>query len=891
MEDKRPRKDIEDDNIPSLQPPADQPTVKKPPRSFICRVKSGRECEHCIMSQFSDKQQMKPRFSWRRILTAEEATQLCADLISKINKDRKHLADVLSTSADDILSRWSKKGRFGSQPKREKLILSVAPDMAQSEFFVAEWHDDKQNQLVQARKASDRVKLVHPWLNVGLLKSHPDALFALLYNRTEYGPARWAYQDIQCLNPCFHRGEVDVDWADRLVIIADEEKFGTLMELSTKALHRKTAVAYPLGSLLLEAQAALLDMLRKIVDKILEGQDPTRPDRTGKWLALTAMPDFRPSGSIEGWSWFTHGALCPPAELDMQQVLVSVKARRERSEDYLLAMQGDPIVFRDAVDSVISKFDWTKKQSRVDAGALLCVQGELAAHRYIHHRLLESEVARVALIAPPDRTLDVSEAQEPPGFGDLDVAMRGLRCLVYEMLKQRTAELQILLTRVPELDGCWSLNKNAKQQNAQIAEADRHQLCIHKQLSLDSLRSEFVEWFACKVAFEPSEFVEVTHRTVLTYYKSFVGNDTASKQEKARVDTHVYMAISDVSFLCELLQKVWFLYAPATLRPEDRVTRASYWAHGPRRLVTQRELCSLAPVLHVSKSRTGRDYFGCPGHGVGSSVLDAFRAREGVALYDSSGAALPAGEAADARQALYTSRTDFWLMVAQHVGREYARASTTANEKEKYFDLLQSDCVEKASSEVKLAAQRQKRRDRRAKAFWSEVSSGNKPGNESKNKNEKKKKKKKKDDGSLETMTKPPPPPPIFVSEQHWNEFIAPMFPKTASEKKRTASWAIVVQALQAIGFQVLVCSGGLEVEFRHATFGSFLVYKPHVLLKIEAAELQQWGKRFARRCQWSRERFLVRSKEEKIQKEVLQEQVRKLDRIMDEAEMNDVDD
>lgn len=213
MEDTRPWKIVKD-NISRPEYAADKTQLAGSIRSFICAEK----CPECPLTQHTDKKQNDPQFSYRSRLTPEEAEKVCADRVSKIKEDREHLGDILSRYADDVISRWSKKGRFGSQQKREDLLKSVAPNMAQSENFLVEWYYSTDRLQVLSRKASDRFKLMHSWLSIDLLKSNPDALFALLHNRTTFSPDRWVQQDVQYLYPHFHQGDVDVDWADRLVV-------------------------------------------------------------------------------------------------------------------------------------------------------------------------------------------------------------------------------------------------------------------------------------------------------------------------------------------------------------------------------------------------------------------------------------------------------------------------------------------------------------------------------------------------------------------------------------------------------------------------------------------------------------------------------------------------
>lgn len=189
-------------------------SIRPPP---ACRD----DCHVCTATYYTVQDQEKPQFSYRSRLSNREAEQVCQVLVGQIHDHRTYITQILEKHADDLVARWSKKGRFGSQSKRDELLKVVAPDLSTSHRCIVSvvYSEDGERQYICSRSLATRRKLLLPWLNREILKTHPDALFALLYYRTAYGPQDWANFDATNIKEHFVQGSYDVDWAEKPIDI------------------------------------------------------------------------------------------------------------------------------------------------------------------------------------------------------------------------------------------------------------------------------------------------------------------------------------------------------------------------------------------------------------------------------------------------------------------------------------------------------------------------------------------------------------------------------------------------------------------------------------------------------------------------------------------------
>lgn len=185
-------------------------------------IPCSQECIECLESCLSHKSQETAKYQYKLKLSYNEAKAEIEALVSTISTIRERLLQILNARGDDVITRWRKGGRCGSQAKREALLQRVAPDLPKSAAFFVTWYYDMfpERSRVSSRPEEHRHKLLLPWLTVEMLVTHQDALLALAHYRTAHGPEDWAAFDRVMLEKAFLGGEFDVEWADGTIAMS-----------------------------------------------------------------------------------------------------------------------------------------------------------------------------------------------------------------------------------------------------------------------------------------------------------------------------------------------------------------------------------------------------------------------------------------------------------------------------------------------------------------------------------------------------------------------------------------------------------------------------------------------------------------------------------------------
>lgn len=130
-----------------------------------------------------------PGWFYRLSLSNNDAKQIAASYINRMQQDRKYLAERLTLCGDIVLSRWKKK----SQDKRQLLLLEAIPNICEKRWIIPHLGFTPEgkhippinsNGEMEARSLETRHHLLLQWFNSEVLKTNPAVLFALLHNRT-----------------------------------------------------------------------------------------------------------------------------------------------------------------------------------------------------------------------------------------------------------------------------------------------------------------------------------------------------------------------------------------------------------------------------------------------------------------------------------------------------------------------------------------------------------------------------------------------------------------------------------------------------------------------------------------------------------------------------------
>ncbi|KAI1088336.1 hypothetical protein F5B19DRAFT_486016 [Rostrohypoxylon terebratum] len=347
-------------------------------KSSILKSIRNPPCDYpvCQGGFYTSPAQQCPPFSYRRILTDVEAKDLVESYMKDINECMGYyLADRLKSHADLFMNRWKKR----SQEGRRTVLMEAAPYLADSSFFIVRHRDE----------ISKTLQLLVPWLNVDILKTNPEVLFALLHYRVAYQPQDWAAFDSSQLDFGWGLGSFDIDFCNKHMVMHGPQ-YGTLVDWEEDAAHRVDILGFPRARLVLEAQALILTTLRSIVDKILLDADRSLPHQTHKWLELTANASFKRTGEVESWSPYTNQAFSAPPLFDPENLLSLINTRLEASSDHLWHLQCEPAYMRRHI-KIHSRMPNTKVTDESIAPLMnynwwhmlkeMCV-GVVALHRY-----------------------------------------------------------------------------------------------------------------------------------------------------------------------------------------------------------------------------------------------------------------------------------------------------------------------------------------------------------------------------------------------------------------------------------------------------------------------------------------------------------------------------
>ncbi|KAJ4386606.1 hypothetical protein N0V93_009504 [Gnomoniopsis smithogilvyi] len=230
----------------------------EPDLNVKCSLMRCREgCPQCNWGAFTSEDQKRPHWRYRCRLTPEEAETNCAVFMESVHLGRSQITQMLAKHADEIMKRWNSGGQFGSEAKREALLKQAAPSLCESLFFMSNGpYGAKKPPDPSNRSKPMRSRLMFPWLNVKLLKTHPDALFALLHRRSHDSLQDWHTFDESQIRTPFYAGAFDVYWSDRVIIVHGKD-YGKVTEWNADRIHRREVTPYPLGHLLLEAQVSM----------------------------------------------------------------------------------------------------------------------------------------------------------------------------------------------------------------------------------------------------------------------------------------------------------------------------------------------------------------------------------------------------------------------------------------------------------------------------------------------------------------------------------------------------------------------------------------------------------------------------------------------------------
>ncbi|KAJ0122950.1 ycfA-like protein domain-containing protein [Diaporthe amygdali] len=802
-----------------------------------------KTCQACEATYHTESLQRTAPFSYRRRLTDEDAGKVTSKLVYEIQSDRRHISGRLERHADIVMSRWAKNGRHGSQQKREKLLSEVAEDLAKTPEDIIAYNYSKEKSFYMRRSLSRRRRLLQPWLNVEVLKMSPDTLLALLYCRTAYGPSEWAAFDGQQLRKYWVDGHFDCDHSSKTIVMYGEGQYGSLVDWDAEEIHRADTVGFPFGYLVLEAQAYLMGLLRKIIDRILQDIDASDPVRTDKWRQATKTGAFRRTNDIEPWSPYTRGAFCAPPRFDLAYLTSLAQSRREKAEDHLRDLQCNPAYLRRHIRLVADSTLWNKS-SDTAKGTWFAMQMSNATESYYLWRFVEDECRHVDEICR--RHGEDAGTPGRPLPQEVDTALGQFDNWMANQIIHRTRTLWENLAISPAFSKHWRSKPVGDYaiSSARFTEND----------SLSALRDDPLDWCLAQIVANSGENKLYDHSRLFCFLEEYVS--TSKISETRRLDELLLSAVDDLAAVHEMmnLTRLRRPQSPATPAEDMRQTLG-------RRATSEPQKLPKKDIMFKSICRnTGPQLV---------KIFGQYRPPQGLK-----------GQAwVDQQKELRSSMRTFWDSIRKLKQDDYSKTNLSAIEKADLLKVISADLCpvhQKAAEgeEVAVYASMKRRREVLTEAITTFTNDENKAETYTREDGRVRNKNKKKTRADNPEEVQPEEPPSdlsklsledrttrgaIVVPKKTFDEFVCELFPTEKNEGRRGVDWQTFVRGMTAVGCSVGNSGGGgSEVLFSHESFGKITFHKPHPEPKVDTIKLRSWGHRLEKRFGWSRERFVV---------------------------------
>ncbi|KID83354.1 hypothetical protein MGU_09352 [Metarhizium guizhouense ARSEF 977] len=764
-------------------------------------------------------------------LSDEDAERRVLLAVKNMGNLQSALTERLDVFADMLMSRWIKQ----SQAKREALLKEAAPDLEEKQWLLPRYSLLRPQCYLLGRSQKGRRRLLLPWLNVEVLKTNPAVLFALLHYRTAYSPQHWAAFDSQQLDLSWASGYFNVDFSPKCVVMYGH-KYGSLVDWDKHAAHRADILGFPRASLVLEAQAYLMEVLHNIVTKILEGVDNSQPPRIDKWRNLISNAAFRETGVVEFWSPYTNQAFSPPPQFNSKYLVSLAETRLHATEDHLWHLQCDAAYMRRYLKIMFPTGIF--KSSDFYQGRVLVERIHVEVLSYHWWRCTAIECRHVDAARGRFRDSVYPGAALPI---DYDRALGGLQLLLVNQIRLRIAYLQDLLPLVPGLQKHWSFEPYAQPHLPHIGTL-RRKTPVNTQ---ESLTNDRLDWCLVQLLANPCDSTAFDPATLFAMLQEHMRNNPS---ERNRLDEVTYQVLSDLATCHEMLMAVLFH------RPQNTNGTACDF-----KTLKERHSC----VLALSMRKNDEAEYSRDRQNIGRSLLKNF-----------SPANAPAGPKTPAwlakSQQLRADLETFWESIRRTLRKEFKDWDLSPAEADDLLEVISVNLSDqyrqdkqREDNEV-LAAIHERNRPQPVTNFFNGAETCSTTATII---------------PRLEkTKTRGTPKPPLVddetpdvqaettavvnvatikVAKQSLDVFHL-MFPDKDGAAK-DVTWDRFVHAMADARFTARN-NGGSHVSFKQRDGeGRIVFHRPHPVPKIDPVMLRVMAQRMAKRFGWRRELFVLR--------------------------------
>lgn len=604
--------------------------------------------------------------------------------------------------------------------------------------------------------------------------------------------------------------------------------------------------------------------LRGVLDTIMEGTSRNTSSRTEKWQRLTQADDFKPTGSVEPWSSYTHGFLRPAPKLSGLDIVSLARSRRERSEDQLRALQCNMPYMRRLVQTIFAPTVW-QRAPMSDKASFLGSQIHGVLNDFVLWRSLESEVEHFDTVRLKYRDMIAPGEPLPPGY---DRALGHLELLLINHITLRSSALLYQIAVTPAFVRHPTF---AKVPGATNEGPIREVLLTHHNDTMEVYKTDRLYWILAQFSNHPEKINGFDYPVLFALLREHLAG--SPRKERERLSELLYEQTNDLATCHELLTVVGRLHRPQSTNPviEHAIKTERFawrvfqgYPGGDYPLKFPREISRLHSIWLTA----------------GSGLMDAFKMHQP-----------PQGPRGTAwvqyNKESNSALARFWETMKLASKLWLSHMTLTPEEEAVFHGVLSFgtstehlEALRAEESAILTEVQKQQNKFATPLPVFVDSRPTSPPPltTRTRHKNKTRPEKAKPSntdaeddaDGLQASLPKlslslatdddddEPPPKPIPVSRRNFDEVFGAIFPADRAEAKRAVDWNTFSRAMQAVGCELDNGSGGSEVMFRHQVFGKITFHKPHPEPKIDPVKLHAWGDRLARRFAWSRDRFVV---------------------------------
>ncbi|KAF2126717.1 hypothetical protein P153DRAFT_254026, partial [Dothidotthia symphoricarpi CBS 119687] len=783
------------------------------------------ECEIC---QTQYRPVFKQRFyehGYARTLTDVEAEEKLANYVTQANLDREAIHATLQQHGNAISTWWRTRRRSG----REAILRKVAPNSQIRRKPCLTTNLKGQNFMLetQADRLRNRQHFLLPYLNIPTLASHPATMIGLAEARTISSLEEWAPFDNEQLTLYWECGWVDLEYNAGCVMLYGQS-YGALRKWERSVAHRCDAIGFPRASLLIEAQATLMSILRRILEQVVELLPVDSQVGMEKMTRYLHDAWTSPQAHLS-WSSYVHQPFMPAPKLDLDASLVEVQARRDNVGDQLWLLQTEPAYFRRYIGLVrqLPGSEMLYSQNAMKEITLAEIKAMVEMYWFWQGILVELEHTRHMYRVFRDHIAPGSPL--PP---KVNFALGALEALLVQGIDKRGKQLQALLRARPAFYHMYHHSRSSKTEMISSLKDSPN-----KPNPADAYKTDRLWWCLGNLLGEPRTPTRIPHTVVLGLLDDHL--QIADQKEIRKIDGILLERLSDYATMHEIWEGIR-LHRPSYTERTMHDCKNSDDRSGWRRV--RLAIPEFGALGDVTKALNNFDKTKAPAGGKNYQWLTVFDANHDMLktfwasmheLFKTWHARCGFSEedTANSLQVL-----GLWKSEDYHE-RLASKRQTVLSDISKRKTLADNDVflpmpfTDTSNPNTQIVERKSKTKTRGETSNSSEA---------------------KKD----ESTTMPEPSIQYIGVPKSAIKVFRRMFPVELQERSAEVDWKDFVGAMCNAGFAAR--SGGGSIMIFEQDQGKIIFHRPHPDSTIDAIMLQSMGRRMNKWFGWTRESFVL---------------------------------